>query len=99
MLCVSIVERLASICREHLLREKILIVPSLAVGHQIADAVAHGGTPWVNLRAETVRTIADAIAGFEIAREGKTVLSRAQALAIIERACDEVLGSSSYLGA
>ena len=92
----DVVERLAAICREHLLREKILVVPSLAVGHQIADAVAHGGTPWVNLRAETVRTLADGIAGFGIAHEGMTVLSRAQALALIERACDETLDSTSY---
>ncbi len=95
----AVVERLAAVCREHLLREKILVVPSLAIGHQIADAVAHGGTPWVNLRAETIRTLADAIAGFDLAREGITVLSRAQALAIIERACDEVLDAASYFAA
>jgi RecB family exonuclease len=91
---------LASICRENVLREKILIVPSLAIGHQIADAVAHGGTPWVNLRAETVRTLADAVAGFAIASDGMTVLSRAQALALVERACDEALDSNtSYFAA
>jgi hypothetical protein len=90
---------LASICRDNVLREKILVVPSLAIGHQIADAVAQGGTPWVNLRAETVRTIADAIAGFDLAQEGLTVLSRAQALAIVERVCDDVLDDASYFGA
>jgi hypothetical protein len=41
----------------------------------------------VNLRVETIRTLADAVTGFELAREGVTVLSRAQALALIERAC------------
>jgi hypothetical protein len=90
---------LASICREHLLREKILVVPSLAVGHQIADAVALGGTSWVNLRVETVRTLADGVAGFVIAREGLTVLSRAQALALVEEACDEALDHSPYFAA
>ena len=65
-------------------------------GHQIADAIAHSGTPWVNLRGETIRTLADAVAGFALASEGVTVLSRAQALALIERACDRVLGDSSY---
>jgi ATP-dependent helicase/nuclease subunit B len=95
----NLISRLAAVCREHLLREKILVVPSLAIGHQIADAVAHGGTPWVNLRVETVRTIADAVAGFALAKEGITVLSRAQALALIERACDRVLDASSYFGA
>ncbi|MEO6487232.1 MAG: PD-(D/E)XK nuclease family protein [Thermoanaerobaculia bacterium] len=87
---------LAAACRDHLLSEKIVVVPSLAIGHQIADAIAHSGTPWVNLRGETVRTLADAVAGFALAAEGVTVLSRAQALALIERACDRVLGESSY---
>lgn len=62
-----LVSRLAAVCREHLLTEKILVVPSLAIGHQIADAVAQSGTP--------------------------------QALALIERACDQVLDSSSYFAA
>lgn len=96
---MSLVSSLASICIDKPLREKILVVPSLAIGHQIGDAVAEGGTPWINLRPETIRTIADAIAGFQLAHEGLTVLSRAQALAIVERACDEVLDSSSYFGA
>jgi len=95
----GLIERLSAVCREHLLREKILIVPSLAIGHQIADAIAHGGTPWVNLRAETIRTLSDAIAGFALAREGQTVLSRAQALALVERACDASLDATSYFAA
>ena len=90
---------LAAACREHLLREKIVVAPSLAIGHQIADAIAHAGTPWVNLRIETIRTLADAVAGFALAGEGVTVLSRAQALALVERACDRVLDSSSYFAA
>src|SRR5437660_3663749 len=39
-----LISRLAEVCREHLLTEKILVVPSLAIGHQIADAVAQGRT-------------------------------------------------------
>lgn len=92
----GLVPRLAEVCREHLLTEKILVVPSLAIGHQIADAVAHCGTPWVNLRVETIRTLMDAVTGFDLAREGVTVLSRAQALALVERACDAVLDDHSY---
>lgn len=94
-----IVSRLQTVCREHLLREKILVVPSLAIGHQIADAVAWAGTPWVNLRMETIRTISDAVAGFDLVQRGLTVLSRAQALSIVERACDRVLDASSYFAA
>lgn len=90
---------LRDLCERHPLREKLVIVPSLAIGHQIGDALARGGTPWVNLRFETVRTIADAVAGFTLAAEGVTVLSRAQSLAFVERACDRVLGESSYFRA
>jgi len=79
-----------------LLTEKIVVAPSLAVGHQIADAVALGGTPWVNLRFETLRTLADGVASFEMAARGVQVLSRAQALAFVGRACDRALDSNSY---
>lgn len=91
--------QLVQVCREHLLREKIVVAPSLAVGHQIADAIAQSGTDWVNLRIESVRTIADAVAGFDLAQRGVTVLSRAQALAFVERACDQALSSTSYFAA
>ena len=92
-------ESLVALCREHPLREKILVVPSLAVGHQITDRIAQEGLPWINLRVETVRTLADAVAGFALTREGITVLSRAQALALVERACDEALDEESYFAA
>lgn len=93
------VSRLAAICGEHLLTEKIVVAPSLAMGHQIADMVALGGTPWVNLRFETLRTLADRVASFEIAARGMTILSRAQALAFVGRACDRVLDLNSYFAA
>lgn len=95
----SLIERLSAVCREHLVCEKIIVVPSLAIGHQISDAVAFGGTNWINLRSETLRTIADAVVSAELAAEGVTVLSRAQSLALIERACDRVLTDESYFGA
>ncbi len=90
---------IASICREHLLREKILVVPSLAIGHQIGDRVARDGTPWVNLRPETVRTLADAVTAEGLAAEGITLLSRAQSLALVEMACAGVAGERlAYFG-
>ncbi|HUF17579.1 MAG TPA: PD-(D/E)XK nuclease family protein, partial [Thermoanaerobaculia bacterium] len=55
---------------------------------QLGDRIAQDGTPWINLRVETIRTLADAVASFELVRERTTVLSRAQALALVERACD-----------
>lgn len=93
---LGLVPRLAGLCREHLLAEKIVVVPSLAMGHQVADAVALGGTPWVNLRFETMRTLGDRVASFDLASRGMTILSRAQALAFVGRACDRALGADSY---
>jgi ATP-dependent helicase/nuclease subunit B len=93
-----LVETLARICREHPLESKILVAPSLAIGHGIAERLARGGTPWINLRVETVRTLAHALVGPDLAREGLRLLSRAQALALVEQACAEVLGPDSYFG-
>jgi RecB family exonuclease len=95
----SFLGALAALCGQHPLREKIVVVSSLAIGHQIGDAIARAGTPWINLRFETTRTIADAVAGLALAKEGKSVVSRAQALALIERACDRVLDDTSYFAA
>lgn len=92
------VEDLAKVCRERPLQEKILVVPSLQVGYQILEALARSGQPWVNLRVETVRTLAHAAIGPALARDGWRLLSRAQALALIEQACAETLTSGSYFG-
>ena len=43
-----VIERLSAVCREHPLREKVLVAPSLAIGHQVADAIAREGTQWIN---------------------------------------------------
>lgn len=91
-----LLERLTSLCGEHPLGEKIVVVPSLAVGHQIGDALAYSGTAWVNLRFETIRTLVDAVVGFDLAMEGVRVLSRAQALSLVESACDRVIRDGSY---
>ncbi|MEO8381630.1 MAG: hypothetical protein ABI779_18355, partial [Acidobacteriota bacterium] len=92
----ALLETLREVCGRAPLREKVVVVPSLAIGHQIGDALARGGTPWINLRFETTRTIADAVTGFALQAEGWKVLSRAQALAVLERACDSALDGSSY---
>ena len=94
-----LVEDLARLCRERPLEEKVLVAPSLAIGHQITERLARGGTAWINLRVETVRTLAHAVVGPALAREGLRLLSRAQALALVEQACAEALGPDSYFGA
>jgi len=45
---------LADFCEQHLLDEKILIVPSYQTGHQIGEALTKAGHSWANLRFATL---------------------------------------------
>ncbi|HSP95036.1 MAG TPA: PD-(D/E)XK nuclease family protein [Thermoanaerobaculia bacterium] len=92
------VEELAKVCRERPLEEKVLVAPSLQVGYQIVEALARSGQAWVNLRVETVRTLAHTVIGPSLAREKWKLLSRAQSLALVEQACAEALTEKSYFG-
>lgn len=93
-----LINELGQICAEIPLDEKILVAPSLAIGHQLVERLARAGHTPVHLRVETVRNLAHAIAGPQLAREGRRLLSRAQALALVEQACAETLDRSSYFG-
>jgi hypothetical protein len=94
-----LIESLAEACAAHPLTEKILVAPSRAIGYQIVERLAMSGRPVVHLRVETVRTLAHAAVGLDLAREGRRLLSRVQALALIEQACGDVLTERSYFGA
>lgn len=90
---------LADFCAAHPVDEKILLVPSFPVGQQILDALARSGSPHLNLRPATVFSLAHRVAGPALAAAGRETLSRAQLLALVEDACDQVLEPSSYFGA
>src|SRR5262252_9997290 len=94
-----LIAALASACAEDPLGEKVFVAPSLLTGHTILERLAREGHPWTNLRVETVRTLASAAAGPGLAREGLRLLSRAQALALVEQACTQALDAGSYFGA
>ncbi len=94
-----LIDELKRLAADHPLDEKILLSPSLLVGHQTVERLARSGGLVLNLRVETLRTLAHAIAGPAIAREGARLLSRAQALALIEQSCEENLDDASYFGA
>ena len=94
-----LLSELADFCAAHPVDEKILLVPSFPVGQQILDALARSGSPHLNLRPATVFSLAHGIAGPAAAAEGRRLLSRAQLLAVVESACDDVLKPDSYFGA
>ena len=94
-----LIDELKRLAADHPLDEKILLSPSLLAGHQTVERLARSGGLVLNLRVETLRTLAHAVAGPAIAREGARLLSRAQALALIEQSCAENLDDASYFGA
>ncbi len=50
-------------CAERPLAEKVLVAPSLFVGTHARRAAGARGPPWMNLRVETVRTLASPLVG------------------------------------
>ena len=95
----TLVAELARACEASPLEEKVLVAPSLFAGHTLVERLAREGHSWIHLRVETVRTLALGVVGPELAREGLRVLSRAQALALVEQACAEALRPGAYFGA
>ncbi|HTD52841.1 MAG TPA: PD-(D/E)XK nuclease family protein, partial [Thermoanaerobaculia bacterium] len=95
---VRLIDELARVCREHPLEEKVLLAPSLSIGHQLTERLARAGNSWAHVRVETIRNLAHGLVGPALAQEGLTLLSRAQALALVEQACAEALGADSYFG-
>ena len=93
-----LIQELARMCGEQPLAEKVLVATSLPIGHQLLERLGREGHPWMNLRVETVRTLAHGLVGADLAREGRKLLSRAQALALVEQACGEALGEKAYFG-
>ncbi len=60
---------------QYLLDEKIFIVPSYQVGHQIGEDLAKSGTSWVNLRFVTLLSLAMEITGMELSSQGLQQIS------------------------
>jgi RecB family exonuclease len=92
----EILRQLGEICRDDPVDEKILVVPSFSTGLRVTDALARSGTSWIGLRTATVDSLALETAGPELASAGVSLLSRAQALALVETACEDVLTPDGY---
>ncbi|MHB8172096.1 MAG: PD-(D/E)XK nuclease family protein [Thermincolia bacterium] len=75
---------LAEICQNHKLQEKLLVVPTLAAGHQLLEALAKEGAVWINVRPITPYGLALAVAEGEISQQGATILTKGQILCLLE---------------
>lgn len=76
--------KLADVCANHQTKEKLLVVPNLQAGHQLLEALARAGAPWLNLRPVTPFELALETAAPEIAVRGLHLLTAGEALYIME---------------
>jgi RecB family exonuclease len=71
----AMIRFLADFCRGHALDEKVFIVPSYSIGHQIGHCLAGAGEAWINLRLSTLPSLAHKTVALELAEAGTTELS------------------------
>jgi len=76
---------LAGVCAEHPLNKKYLVVPTYQIGRQVGDALAAGGSSWVNLHCVTLPGLADQVAGPDLAANGTRVITGTDALSLVDQ--------------
>ncbi|HWR98683.1 MAG TPA: hypothetical protein VN317_09715, partial [Candidatus Methanoperedens sp.] len=96
----AFVAALADLCAARRLEEKRLIAPSRRVGNQWLDAAARAGRPALNVRVETLRSLAVELAAPLLARDGLAVAPRRAETLLVGRLLRELLpGKLRYLSA
>ncbi len=76
---------LADFCSHHLLDEKIFIVPSYQVGHQIGERLCKAGHSWVNLRFVTSASLAQQVAGYKLSQSGVTQITASSSPILVDK--------------
>jgi ATP-dependent helicase/nuclease subunit B len=82
---------LAGLCAGQPLAEKRLIAPSRRVGNQWLDVVARAGRAVLNVRVETLRSLAVELAAPALAQAGRAVAPRRAELILTDRALRTLL--------
>jgi hypothetical protein len=75
---------LADFCSHHLLDEKIFIVPSYQIGHQIGERLCKAGHSWINLRFVTTASLAQQVAGYELSRSGIKQINGSSSISLVD---------------
>jgi RecB family exonuclease len=75
---------LAEFCGEHVLDEKLFLVPTYSAGHQIGQSLARTAGSWVNLRFLTFPALAHEISAADLEAEGRSELTETEALALVD---------------
>jgi len=96
----SLIRFLGEFCGEHLFDEKIFVVPSYQVGHQIGESLTKAGHSWVNLRFATLPSMAQEYAGLDISQEDVSQISESSAVILLSKVFSAFLdeGRLGYFG-
>jgi RecB family exonuclease len=96
----SLIWFLGEFCRGHLLEEKIFVVPSYQVGHQIGERLTKGGESWVNLRFATLPSLAQEYAGMDVSKGDVRQISQSSAIIVLNKVFSALLdeGRLDYFG-
>ncbi len=91
---------LGEFCRGHLLDEKVFVVPSYQVGHQIGESLTKAGHSWVNLRFATLPSLAQEYAGLDISQGDVSQISESSAIILLNKVFSTLLdeGKLDYFG-
>ena len=68
--------QLKAFCDAHPIEGKVLIVPAMSIGHNLAMGLAAAGHSWMNLQIETPRSLAEKDAGALLVAKGYSPLAR-----------------------
>ena len=80
----AFITALAGLCSEHPLDEKRLVAPSRRIGNQWLDTAARAGHPALNVRVETLRSLAVELAAPALANASLEVAPRRAELILID---------------
>jgi len=96
----SVIRFLGEFCGGYLLEEKIFVVPSYQVGHQIGESLTKAGQSWVNLRFTTLPSLAQEYAGLDISQEDLSQISESSALILLNKVFSTLFddGRLDYFG-
>jgi CRISPR/Cas system-associated exonuclease Cas4 (RecB family) len=96
----SLIRFLGRFCGDHLVEEKVFVVPSYQVGHQIGESLTKAGHSWVNLRFMTLPSLAQEYAGLDISQGGVRQISESSAVILLNKVFSTLLdeGRVDYFG-
>ncbi|MDX1741609.1 MAG: hypothetical protein R3178_09960, partial [Rhodothermales bacterium] len=86
-------DEIASLCRQHGIRRKILVAPSRQAGYNLSNWIASSGLAWANLVVETPQSLAERLARPQLESQGLRRLSPDEAFFLVHDAIEATLES------